>query len=132
MSSIGMKVWSEFYLNCWLILRDEVTLRVETVLGLILDRNEEFLTFYLVVQVLRDGVTLLRVEFTMWVYALDRTEGLLSEPCSKILRDEVTLWVKWVVDSHLITNVGFLLVVRHILQDGVTLLGSGCLQPDLE
>ena len=58
MFSIGTKVWSEFYLNCWLVLRDEVTLWVETVLGLILNRNEEFLTFYLVVQVLRDGVTL--------------------------------------------------------------------------
>ena len=56
--------WSGLYLNCWLFLRNEVTLRVETVLGLILDRNEESLTFYLVVQVLRDGVTLLRVEFT--------------------------------------------------------------------
>ena len=45
MSSIGTKVWSEFYLNCWLILRDEVTLWVETVLGLILDRNEDFSDF---------------------------------------------------------------------------------------
>ena len=47
MSSMGTKVWSELYLNCWLILRDEVTLWVQTVLGLILDRNEDFLTFYL-------------------------------------------------------------------------------------
>ena len=99
--------WAELYLDCWLFFRDEVTLWVETVVGLILDRNEEFLTFYIVVQVLRDGVTLLRVEFTMWAYALDRNEGLLSEPCSKILRDEVTLCVKWVVGSHLITNEGF-------------------------
>ena len=45
MSSIGTKVWSEPYLNCWLILRDEVTLWVETVLGLILDRNEDFSEF---------------------------------------------------------------------------------------
>ena len=45
MSSIGTKVWSEFYLNCWLILHDEVTLWVETVLGLILDRNEDFSDF---------------------------------------------------------------------------------------
>ena len=52
LSSIGTKVWSEFYLDCWLALRDEVTLWVETVLGRILDRSEEFLTFYLVVQVL--------------------------------------------------------------------------------
>ena len=44
-SSIGTKVWSELYLNCWLILRDEVTLWVETVLGLILDRNEDFSDF---------------------------------------------------------------------------------------
>ena len=46
------------------------------------------------VQGLRDGVTLWRVEFAMWTYALDRNEGLFSEPYSKILRDEVTLWVK--------------------------------------
>ena len=45
MSSIGTKVWSEPYLNSWLILRDEVTLWVETVLGLILDRNEDFSDF---------------------------------------------------------------------------------------
>ena len=45
MSSIGTKVWSEPYLNCWMILRDEVTLWVETVLGLILDRNEDFCDF---------------------------------------------------------------------------------------
>ena len=43
---------------------------------------------------LRDGVTLWRVEFAMWAYALDRNEGLFSEPYYKILRDEVTLWVK--------------------------------------
>ena len=45
MSSIGTKVWSDPYLNCWFILRDEVTLWVETVLGLILDRNEDLSDF---------------------------------------------------------------------------------------
>ena len=44
-SSIGTKVWSELYLNCWLFLRDEVTFWVETVLGLILDRNKDFSDF---------------------------------------------------------------------------------------
>ena len=47
MSSIGRKFWSEPYLNCWLILRDEVILWVETVLGLILDRNEDFSDFFI-------------------------------------------------------------------------------------
>ena len=46
LSLIGTKVWSDFYLHCWLILRDGVTLWVETVLGLILDRNEEFSEFF--------------------------------------------------------------------------------------
>ena len=69
-SSIGMKVWSEFYWNCW------------------------FLLFIWVVQGLRDGVTLWRVEFAMWAYALYRNKGLFSEPYSKILWVEVTLWVK--------------------------------------
>ena len=41
-SSIGTKVWSEPYLNCWMILRDEVTHWVEIVSGLNLDRNEDF------------------------------------------------------------------------------------------
>ena len=45
MSSIGTKVWSEPYLICCLVLRDEGTLWVETVLGLILDRNEDFSDF---------------------------------------------------------------------------------------
>ena len=45
LSSIGTKVWSGYYLHCWLILRDEVTLWV--VLGLILDRNKEFSDFSL-------------------------------------------------------------------------------------
>ena len=44
-SSIGTEVWSEPYLIGWFVLRDEVTLWVETVLGLILDRNEEFSDF---------------------------------------------------------------------------------------
>ena len=47
LSSIGTKVWSGYYLHCWLILRDGVTLRVAPVLGLILDRNEEFSDFSL-------------------------------------------------------------------------------------
>ena len=46
------------------------------------------------VQDLHDEVTLFGVEFAMWAYALDRNEVLFSEPCSKILRDEVTLWVE--------------------------------------
>ena len=74
---------AELYSDCWLFLRDEVTLWVETVVGLILERSEEFLTFYLVVEVLRDGVTLSRVEFTTWAHSLDRNEGLLSEPCPR-------------------------------------------------
>ena len=95
MSSIGTKVWSVFYLNCWLILRDEVTLWVETVLGLILGRNEDFSDFLFGwFRAFAMGVTLWRVEFATWSYALDRNEGLFSEPYSKILRDEVTLWVK--------------------------------------
>ena len=52
-----------------------------------------------------------------WSLRCGRTHSIemkvfFSEPCSKILRDEVTLWVKWVVGSHLIMNEGFLLVVR--------------------
>ena len=47
MSSIETKVWSEPYLISWFVLRDEVTLWVETVLGLILDRNEDFSDFLL-------------------------------------------------------------------------------------
>ena len=46
------------------------------------------------VQGLCDGVTLWRVEFAMWASSLGRNEGLFSEPYSKILRDEVILWVK--------------------------------------
>ena len=42
MSSIGTKVWSAPYLIGWFILRDEVTLWVKTVLGLFLDRSEDF------------------------------------------------------------------------------------------
>ena len=47
------------------------------------------------VQGLRDGVGhLFRVEFAMWAFALDQNEVLFSEPYSKILQDEVTLWVE--------------------------------------
>ena len=47
LSSIGTKVWSGCYLHCWLILPDGVTLWVENVFGLILDRNGEFSGFSL-------------------------------------------------------------------------------------
>ena len=42
LSSIGTKVWSGYYFQCWLILCDGVTLWVEPVFNLILDRNEDF------------------------------------------------------------------------------------------
>ena len=78
-------------------LRDEVTLWVETVLGLILGRNEDFSDFLFGwFRAFAMGVTLWRVEFATWSYALDRNEGLFSEPYSKILRDEVTHWVECV------------------------------------
>ena len=72
MPSIRTKVWSEPYLNCWLILRDEVTLWVKTVLGLILDRNKDFSDIlfrwfraFAMGSPFEGGVA-------MWAYALDR------------------------------------------------------------
>ena len=47
LSSIGTKVWSGYYFHCWLILRDGVTLWVEPIFDLILDRNEDFSDFSL-------------------------------------------------------------------------------------
>ena len=58
LSSIGTKVWSGYYVHCCLILSNGVTLWVEPVLGLILDRNEEFSDFLWVVPALRGGITL--------------------------------------------------------------------------
>ena len=45
---------------------------VKTVLGLILDRNEDFLTFYLVGSGPSRWGHPSRVEFAVWAYALDR------------------------------------------------------------
>ena len=112
MSSIGTKVWSEPYLICWLILCDEANLWVETVLGLILDCDEDFFTFYLVGSGPSRWGHPFRVEFAMWAYALDQNEGRFSEPYSKILWDEVTLWVKCGCRSTLDHERRFSLVVR--------------------
>ena len=69
-------------------------LRVGTVFGLTLDRNEDFSDFlFSWFRAFAMGSPF-RVEFAVWAYALNRNEGLLSEPYSKILRDEVTLWVE--------------------------------------
>ena len=55
----------------------------------------------------------------------------LSEPWYKILRDEVTLWVECGPRYTLDPNEGLLLrLFSKFLQDGVTLLGSNCLQFD--
>ena len=53
-----------------------------------------FLTFYLGGSGPSRWGRPVRAEFAMWAYALDRNEVLFSEPYSKILRDEVTLWVE--------------------------------------
>ena len=55
-----------------------VTLWVETVLGLILDRNEDFSNCYLGGSGPSRWCHLFWVEFALWVYALDRTEVLFS------------------------------------------------------
>ena len=52
------------------------------------------LTFYLVGSGPSQWGHPFRVKFAVWAYALDRNEGLISEPYSKILRDEVPLWVE--------------------------------------
>ena len=55
---------------------------------------EDFSNFYLGGSGPSRWSHLFRVEFVMWAYALGRNEVLFSEPYSKILRDEVTLWVE--------------------------------------
>ena len=106
--SIGTKVWSELYLNCWLILRDEVTLWVETVFGLILDRNEDFSDFlFRWVRAfamgspfggssLRCGLTHSIETKASFLNHIPRSFGMRS-PCGSSV----------VVGSHLITNEGF-------------------------
>ena len=107
MSSIGTKVWSEPYLNCWVILRDEVTLWVETVLDLILDRNEDFSDFYLggsgpsrwghpLGSSLQCGLTHLIKKKASFLNHIPGSFGMRS-PCGSSV----------VVGPHLITNEGF-------------------------
>ena len=103
MSSIGTKVWSEPFLNCWLILRDEVTLWVETVLGLILDRNEEFSDF---------------------LFGWFRSFAMGSPFWGSSLRCGFTHSIEM--------KASFLNHIPRTFGDEVTLLGSGCMQLDHE
>ena len=79
-----------------LILRDKVTLWVETVLVLILDRNEEFSESLLRWFRAFTVASPFRGASWLWASAPVRTGGLFFCPSANVLRDEVTLWVKCV------------------------------------
>ena len=87
-SLIGTKVWSGPYLIGWVVLCDEVTLWVETVLGLILDCNEEFSDFlFRWFRAFAMGSPF-RVEFAKWAYTLDRIEGLFLNYIPRLVRPQ--------------------------------------------
>ena len=79
-----------------LILRDEVTLWVETVFDLILDRTEEFSESLLGWFRAFTVASPFRGASWRWASAPVRTGGLFFCPYTDVLRDEVTLWVKCV------------------------------------
>ena len=77
-----------------LILRDAVTLWVETVFSLILDRNEDFSAYLFGwFRAFAVASPLLGVAFALWASALVRIGGLFSDPYASVLRDPATLWV---------------------------------------